>query len=68
VSESIPEEMQHLLFMEGDQHQLAHNLYQLYLSGVANMMKLGAIGREFVMQNYDVKLLNNKLLQESIHK
>lgn len=66
VSESIPREMCEFLFMAGNHQQLAENVGRLLSTGVDNFRRLGTIGRQFVVENYDVRLLNEKLLRMSI--
>jgi glycosyltransferase involved in cell wall biosynthesis len=63
VSESIPSEMRKFLFTAGNYHQLAENVCQLVSVGSDNIRRLGSIGRQFVVENYNVRVLNERLLR-----
>jgi glycosyltransferase involved in cell wall biosynthesis len=62
VAESIPEEMRGYLFKPGEPEQLTDKLEQLLLTGAAKLRELGRVGRKFVVQNYDVRELNARIL------
>ncbi len=62
VSESIPDEMRHLLFVPGDARQLTDNIERLLRAGAAHLRELGRTGRNFVLRKYDVRELNERIL------
>ncbi len=65
VGESIPEPMREYLFSPHDHLNLAKNLTRLLEAGSDQLRTLGAAGRQFVEENYDIRRINEALIRES---
>ncbi len=65
VAESIPDAMKPYLFRPGDVDQLCRKMAELLSCGAETIGKLGTVGREFVLSNYDSRIVNAKLLAEA---
>lgn len=66
VPESVPPEMRALLYPPGDLEQLVDRIQLLFRDGKAHTRRLGEVGREFVLDGYDVRVTNRRLLEESL--
>ncbi len=63
VPESIPEVMRRFQYPPGDASALQSRLADLAGMNGEEMAELGRIGREFVMENYEISDLNRRLLK-----
>jgi colanic acid/amylovoran biosynthesis glycosyltransferase len=64
VPESIPEEMRRFSAAPDDARDLAAAIARLARLDDAELERLGGAGREWVLENYDIRKLNSRMLQE----
>jgi colanic acid/amylovoran biosynthesis glycosyltransferase len=68
VPESIPEEMKQFAVPQRDAQALARAIRTVYTLQVSELERLGSLGRRFVQSHYDVRRLNDRLIETTLER
>lgn len=66
VPESVPPELHSFLYPPGDGDQLVDRVLALFSNGKEAARRLGEVGRRFVLEGYDVRVTNRRLLEHAL--